>query len=395
MAHVAKYRMTAVGHLCNHYARSESMELSACVVRKNECIDTSKTALNYNLAKCLQPMEQLDFIHRRLSEVKVQKRADVNVLCDWVVTMPKDLPRYCDRQFFKAAYDFLEKKYGSENVVSAYVHMDETTPHMHFAFIPVVPDHRRGGFKVSAKEAITRKDLQVFHQELSQHISREFRLIGLSGLEINVLNGATKEGNRSIADLKRESAIERLQKTTEEATRIISEAKEQAMKIEMTCKGIEAEYSAKKAYVDACDTSSEVSMAIPDYAVVKKSLFSNKETITVPKEKWIEKHISVNEKQYVKEARQELEKKINDFKKEVSSERLESLERQVEQLKKENHELRLRNSELESENETLSKKLQDILSWLPPDVANQFRNMLGKIERENSNQRKQKSNEER
>ena len=71
MAHVAKYRMTAVGHLCNHYTRSENMELSACVVRKNESIDTSRTALNYNLAKCLQPMEQLDFIHRRLSEVKV------------------------------------------------------------------------------------------------------------------------------------------------------------------------------------------------------------------------------------------------------------------------------------------------------------------------------------
>ena len=34
----------------------------------------------------------------------------------------------------------LIRKIREKNVISAYVHMDETTPHMHFLFIPIVDD---------------------------------------------------------------------------------------------------------------------------------------------------------------------------------------------------------------------------------------------------------------
>ena len=259
-----------------------------------ETLYPDQTKRNYALLDVHQkvaPHEALRVSQSRLeTAVETHKstkgrppRKDAVGLAQWCVTLPREVPREDAEEFFRFTLHLFQQRYGADNVPAGFVHMDETTPHMHFAFIPVVPDRRRGGFKVSAKEAITRKDLQVFHQELSRYINREFRLIGLSGLEINVLNGATKEGNRSIAELKRESAVERLQKTTEEATRIISMAKEQAMRIEMACKGIEAEYLAKKAYVDACDTLSEISMAIPDYAVVKKRLFGSKETVTVPK----------------------------------------------------------------------------------------------------------------
>ena len=39
-----------------------------------------------------------------------------------------------------------------ENVISAYVHFDEVTPHMHYAFVPVVEDKKKGGYKLSAKK---------------------------------------------------------------------------------------------------------------------------------------------------------------------------------------------------------------------------------------------------
>ena len=71
----------------------------------------------------------------------------MNVLCSWVVTVPKDVPEAEYEKFFHATYDFLEKRYGRENVVSAYVHMDEITPHMHFAFVPVVYDKRKSGIR--------------------------------------------------------------------------------------------------------------------------------------------------------------------------------------------------------------------------------------------------------
>ena len=85
MAHLEKYSRAAVGHLIAHYDRqAENIG--------NESVDRTRSHLNYNLAAELQPMKQGDFIKQRCSEVKVQKRKDVNVMCTWVLTAPKDLP---------------------------------------------------------------------------------------------------------------------------------------------------------------------------------------------------------------------------------------------------------------------------------------------------------------
>ena len=58
--------------------------------------------------------------------------------------MPQDFPLELSRQFFEQTYKFLNERYsGEQNVVSAYVHMDEKTPHMHYAFVPVVHDKKK------------------------------------------------------------------------------------------------------------------------------------------------------------------------------------------------------------------------------------------------------------
>lgn len=174
--------------------------------RSNENIDPARTHLNYNLAP-EHDGGQIAFMQKRLSEVKLQKRADVNVLCDWVVTLPVDekfkrfnpeIQRIETIKFFRASYDFLERRYGRENVVSAYVHMDEKTPHLHFAFIPVTEDKKKGGFKVSAKEVLSRSDLRTFHTDLQKALRER-------GVILDVLNGATKDGNKTVAELKKES----------------------------------------------------------------------------------------------------------------------------------------------------------------------------------------------
>lgn len=77
-----------------------------------ENVVPERTQLNYNLAVDDQPLKQLDFVHKRLGEVRCLKRKDVNVLCDWVVTMPKDLADEYREPFFKAAYNFFAEKYG-------------------------------------------------------------------------------------------------------------------------------------------------------------------------------------------------------------------------------------------------------------------------------------------
>lgn len=223
MAHAAKFAANAVGRMCGHYGRTEGDG----VRRSNENIDPTRTHLNYNLAP-EHDGGQIAFMQKRLSEVKLQKRADVNVLCDWVVTLPVDekfkrfnpeIQRIETIKFFRATYDFLERRYGRENVVSAYVHMDEKTPHLHFAFIPVTEDKKKGGFKVSAKEVLSRSDLRTFHTDLQKALRER-------GVILDVLNGATKDGNKTVAELKKESIRAEVAKVEQEAAAARLEAEE-------------------------------------------------------------------------------------------------------------------------------------------------------------------------
>lgn len=191
MAHLEKYTAAAAGHMFAHYDRTHSSSTSN--------IDESRTHLNYNLAEKDQPLSCLDFLHKRMSEIKVLKRANVNVMCDWVVTAPEDLTEEELPVFFDECYKFLNARYGKENVISAPVHMDETSPHLHYNFVPVVKDKKKGIPKLSAKECITRKDLNTFHQDLTKHMTTVF------GRDIGILNGATVGGNKTIKQLKQTS----------------------------------------------------------------------------------------------------------------------------------------------------------------------------------------------
>lgn len=192
MAHLEKYTAAAAGHMFAHYDRSHSSSTSN--------IDKSRTHLNYNLAEKDQPLSCLDFLHKRMSEIKVLKRANVNVMCDWVITAPESLTPEELPLFFDECYKFLNARYGKENVISSPVHMDETSPHIHYNFVPVVTDKKKGIPKLSAKECITRKDLNTFHPDLTKHMTAVF------GRDIGILNGATVGGNKTIKQLKQMSA---------------------------------------------------------------------------------------------------------------------------------------------------------------------------------------------
>jgi len=209
MAHYAKYNKAACGHLFKHFERAKD-ENGEYIKFSNLNIDKSRTHLNYNLA----PMHmngQGGFVRERCSEVKMQKRADVNVMCSWVVTAPKEIQADEYETFFRETYKFLSERHGRENVVSAYVHMDEITPHIHFAFVPVTLDRKKNILKVSAKEAVSLNDLKTFHNDLSEYIERAF------GRDVGVLNEATREGNKSVKELKQGTAIKELAEIKQEA----------------------------------------------------------------------------------------------------------------------------------------------------------------------------------
>lgn len=191
MAHVKKYTRANIGHALDHDSRQDGDGVN----RSNEKIDKGRTYLNYNLAT--HGENPIDRINRRTSEVKCLKRDNVNVMCSWMLTLPKDFDGD-EKAFFEEGYRFMANRYGEENVISAWVHKDETTPHMHFKFVPVVDGEK--GKKVSAKECCNRQDLKTFHVDLKEHLENALQC------PCNVLNGATAGGNKAIAQLEAEEA---------------------------------------------------------------------------------------------------------------------------------------------------------------------------------------------
>ena len=76
------------------------------------------------------------------------------------------------RRFFEESKAFLTEFVGVKNVISAMVHMDEKTPHMHFLHVPVTPDNR-----LNANKIYTRESLKKLQTELPRHLqSRGFDL---------------------------------------------------------------------------------------------------------------------------------------------------------------------------------------------------------------------------
>jgi hypothetical protein len=241
-----------VGTLTRHYERAKNSQ-GEYIKFGNEEIDPSKTHLNYNLAP---DRNQAGFVRERCAEVKCLNREDVKVMCSWIVTAPKDLPEADNALFFRETYEFLKNRYGGErNVVSAYVHMDETTPHLHFAFVPVTVDRKKGIEKVSAKEVLARKDLQSFHQDLEAHHMKVF------GRDVGVLNEATKDGNKAVAELKKETAMLEAKQAQHEAEEARAEA--EALKSEIK------PYQEIKGKMEFIDVAGRKAL-LPGYVTIKK-----------------------------------------------------------------------------------------------------------------------------
>lgn len=176
MAHVEKFTQGSVNGLSIHIERKTTNH-------SNPDIDSERTYLNYDLCDKEGDMNQR--LKNRLAEVYCFNRADVKVMADWIVTLPKSLEQETmstQKEFFKTTVDFLNERYGRQNVLSATVHHDETTPHLHYAFIPVVFDEKKQREKVSAKEVLTRKELSSFHQDLDNYLKQQIPHIYQEGI---------------------------------------------------------------------------------------------------------------------------------------------------------------------------------------------------------------------
>ncbi len=121
----------------------------------NKDIDLSRTSENYHLKKIQAETYQQEFERIRTRQqlkgnLRLHGEKQSTILCEFVITSDKE---FFDRigmertkKFFQDAYDFVTAKVGGEQyILSAVVHMDEATPHMHIAFIPVINGKDRKG----------------------------------------------------------------------------------------------------------------------------------------------------------------------------------------------------------------------------------------------------------
>ena len=108
---------------------------------RNPQIDKSKTCLNYHT----MPYEKkyLSFIDERIKQLALKRKIkdDAVFVTSFILGSDKEffdgLTAEQQARFFADCTDFFSDRYGKENVVSAVVHLDESTPHLHFNLMPV------------------------------------------------------------------------------------------------------------------------------------------------------------------------------------------------------------------------------------------------------------------
>lgn len=238
MAHIAKYKASAVGKLCAHYNRWQGID-NPNVSREN--IDKSRTHLNYTLgvyekdgkrfigkvrgsASWATVKGRIDAVNARAkAEGKRATRKDAVVMADMVVTLPPNVPPEDAYKFFWNSYQYIADRVGRGNLMGGYVHMDETTPHMHVPFTPILDG------RFNYKKMCDRKFYQTFHKGLGDRLEQKMGY--RPEVELSEETRAQRVYTSRTKDIdKVRGAVDRavVQPAEDEAARIVAAAKEEA-----------------------------------------------------------------------------------------------------------------------------------------------------------------------
>ena len=120
----------------------------------NANIDKEKSYLNYSI-KTPQYSYEKEFERiRKQYDLKGQIKTVSNIACEYIITSDKEfferIGESETKRYFETAYNFVAeyKNLGEQYIISAKVHMDEETPHMHLIFLPVVHTTDKKGNRI-------------------------------------------------------------------------------------------------------------------------------------------------------------------------------------------------------------------------------------------------------
>ena len=158
----AKYKGPEIGHIESHNERTKEKYAS------NPDVDTSRSHLNFHLV--MPQREYRTEAEKQIAEARCRTRSDsVRVMEALVTASPeffKGKKKAEIKAYFTVALDFIQKRQSKDTIISAVVHMDEKTPHMHLCFVPLTEDKR-----LSAKEIVgNKKKLTWWQDEFWKHM---------------------------------------------------------------------------------------------------------------------------------------------------------------------------------------------------------------------------------
>lgn len=194
------------------YTKEEMLQISPHNERQkknysNKNIDKSKTYLNYHLKKPVENTYLKEFKRlREKNNLKGQIHKNSIYVCEMIITSDNkffdSIGKDETKRYFQEGFNFISqyKGLGQENIISAVVHLDEETPHMHVVFIPVVDsvDKNKNEIrKISSSEFWKEKNSYTILQD------RFYGYIKSKNFDLNRGNSKEKQKHFKVDDLKR------------------------------------------------------------------------------------------------------------------------------------------------------------------------------------------------
>ncbi|MBE6891332.1 MAG: plasmid recombination protein [Ruminococcaceae bacterium] len=162
----AKYKGPEISGIEAHNERTKEKYAS------NPDIDPTRTHLNFHLIKPERKYRAGS--EHQIAEAGCRTRSDsVRVVEALITATPeffKGKKRAEIREFFNEALEFIKQNQAPETIISAVVHLDEKSPHMHLCFVPLTEDKR-----LCAKEILgNKKKLTEWQDKYWEHMVKKY-----------------------------------------------------------------------------------------------------------------------------------------------------------------------------------------------------------------------------
>ncbi len=138
--------------------------------KSNPDIDMERSKNNYHLIAPPKYTYKKE-INRMVAEAGCRTRKDSVMMVETLITASPEfmnqLPPEEQKAYFQTALDFISERVGKQNILSAVVHMDERTPHMHLCFVPITPDNKLSAKAILGNQKSLSEWQTAYHERMS------------------------------------------------------------------------------------------------------------------------------------------------------------------------------------------------------------------------------------